>query len=127
RDPPALCHIARALNDSLGNPGATVTYVAAGNAPADPAAGLRELAQAMDAGQVQLLVILGAKPVFTVAAALKFAKRLPKAGLSIAHTTHPDETSVLCHWNVPEAHPLESWGDARAFDGTVTVMQTLLA
>ena len=125
--PASVRRLARALNESLGNAGATVTYVAAGNAPADPAAGLRELAQAMDAGQVQLLVILGANPVFTAPADLKFAERLAKVGLSIAHTTHPDETSVLCHWNVPEAHPLESWGDARAFDGTVTVMQPLIA
>src|SRR4029077_21026054 len=27
----------------------------------------------------------------------------------------------------PEAHPLESWADARAFDGTVTIMQPLIA
>src|SRR5262249_16073270 len=38
-----------------------------------------------------------------------------------------DETSQLCHWHVPEAHCLESWGDTRAFDGTVTIMQPLIA
>ena len=38
-----------------------------------------------------------------------------------------DETATLCHWNLPDAHALESWGDARAYDGTVTVMQPLIA
>src|SRR4029079_17516965 len=74
--PASVRQLARALNESLGNAGATVTYVAAGNAPADPAAGLRELAQARDAGPGQLLVILGANPRFTAPAHLKFAERL---------------------------------------------------
>jgi len=126
--PAAVHQLARALNQTLGNVGSTVTYAAA--APpenAEPVASLRELTQAMDAGQVQVLVILGSNPVFTAPADLKFAEKLSKVGLSIAHTTHPDETSSLCHWAVPEAHPLESWGDARAFDGTVTIMQPLIA
>src|SRR5262249_54845259 len=40
---------------------------------------------------------------------------------------HTDETSIRCHWNLPEAHAFESWSDARAYDGTVTVMQPLIA
>ncbi len=40
---------------------------------------------------------------------------------------YEDETSRLCHWHIPAAHPLESWGDARAYDGTVTVIQPLIA
>src|SRR5204863_6074536 len=73
------------------------------------------------------LVILGSNPVFTAPADLKFQERLGKVALSVAHTLYPDETSRLCHWNLPEAHALESWADARAFDGTVTVMQPLIA
>src|SRR5439155_20780750 len=93
----------------------------------DQTASLRDLVAAMDAGQVDLLVILGSNPVFTAPADLKFEERLGKVGLSVAHTLFPDETSQRCHWNLPEAHALESWGDARAYDGTVTVMQPLIA
>jgi molybdopterin-containing oxidoreductase family iron-sulfur binding subunit len=38
-----------------------------------------------------------------------------------------DETAERCHWHVPQAHMLEAWGDARAFDGTVTIQQPLIA
>ena len=126
--PAAVHQLAHALNQSLGNIGTTVTYAPeiAVNA-GDQIASLRDLTQAIDAGQVALLVILGANPVFTAPADLKFQEKLAKVPLSVAHTMFADETATLCHWNVPLAHPLESWGDARAFDGTVTVMQPLIA
>ncbi|HET7697278.1 MAG TPA: TAT-variant-translocated molybdopterin oxidoreductase [Vicinamibacterales bacterium] len=126
--PPAVHELARALNQSLGNVGSTVTYAppVAVNA-GDQIASIRDLAQAMDAGQVALLVIIGVNPVFTAPADLKFQEKLGKVQLSIAHTMFVDETATLCHWNLPMAHPLESWGDARAYDGTVTIMQPLIA
>ena len=37
-----------------------------------------------------------------------------------------DETSRLCRWHLPQAHYLESWGDVRAWDGTVSVQQPLI-
>ena len=36
---------------------------------------------------------------------------------------HVDETATLADWHLPLLHPLESWGDARALDGTVTLIQ----
>ena len=117
------------MNQSLGNVGTTVTYAPAIEAsPTDQAASLRDLVRAMDAGQVELLVILGGvNPVFTAPADLKFAEKLAKVDLAVYHGLYADETAYLCHWNIPEAHALESWGDARAYDGTVTVMQPLIA
>ena len=40
---------------------------------------------------------------------------------------HANETSALSHWHIPEAHFLEAWSDARAFDGTVSIVQPLIA
>ena len=40
---------------------------------------------------------------------------------------YQDETAELCQWHVNEAHYLESWGDARAYDGTVSIVQPLIA
>ena len=124
---PAAVHaIARAMNDALGNVGTTVTY-SAGIEAASPAGTIAELAQAMEASQVEVLVIAGGNPVFTAPADLRFAERLGKVALAIYHGLYFDETANLCHWHVPEAHALESWGDARAYDGTVTLMQPLIA
>jgi len=126
---PAAVHaLARQLNESLGNVGATVAYGSAIELnPADHVASIRDLAQAMDAGQVDVLVILGGNPVFTAPADLQFAEKLKKVSTTASLSMFPDETAFVTEWNVPEAHALESWGDARAFDGTVTVMQPLIA
>ena len=42
-------------------------------------------------------------------------------------SSHFDETAEYCKWHVPESHFLESWGDARAFDGTTSIVQPLIA
>ena len=126
---PAAVHtIARAMNQALGNVGTTVTYMPPVEvAYAEQAAPLRDLAQAMDAGQVDVLVILGGNPVFTAPADLRFQERLAKVPFSVHHSLYFDETSAFCLWNLPEAHAFESWGDVRSFDGTVTIMQPLIA
>jgi molybdopterin-containing oxidoreductase family iron-sulfur binding subunit len=81
----------------------------------------------MEAGQGDFLVILGANPAFTAPADLRFAERMSKVALIAYHGLFVDETAHLSHWNLPAAHHLESWGDARAFDGTVTLAQPLIA
>ncbi len=127
---PASVHaLAHAMNQSLGNVGTTVTYGAGLEAaPTGNAASLSDLVRAMDAGQVELLVMLGGvNPVYTAPADLKFSEKLAKVAQSVYHGLYVDETAFLCHWNLPDSHPLETWGDARAYDGTVTVMQPLIA
>jgi MoCo/4Fe-4S cofactor protein with predicted Tat translocation signal len=126
---PASLHVvAHAMNQALGNVGATVTFgPSLDPQPAERHASLRELATAMDAGQVQLLLILGNNPVFTAPADLKFADKLAKVGLVVYHGLYTDETANLSHWTVPDTHPLETWGDPRAYDGTVTIVQPLIA
>jgi molybdopterin-containing oxidoreductase family iron-sulfur binding subunit len=119
---------ARALNDSLGATGTTVTYAPSVEAmPTGAASSIAELTKAIDAGRVEVLVIMGGNPVFTAPVDLRFADRLAKVNLIIYQSTHLDETSFYAHWNVPELHPLECWGDARSFDGTVTLIQPLIA
>jgi hypothetical protein len=49
------------------------------------------------------------EPVFTAPADLKFAERSPRSACR-SRTRSPDETSVLCHWNVPEAHAARELG-----------------
>jgi molybdopterin-containing oxidoreductase family iron-sulfur binding subunit len=95
--------------------------------PIDQASSLADLVRAMDGGQVEMLLILGGNPVYTAPADLKFGDRLAKVALTVYHGLYGDETANQCHWNLPAAHALESWGDARAYDGTVTLIQPLIA
>ena len=116
------------MNHALGNIGKTVVYTDPIEAESNnQTQSLRELAGDMDAGRVTMLVIVSANPVYTAPADLKFAERLQKVGLRIHLSLYEDETSALCQWHIPEAHYLESWSDARAYDGTVTILQPLIA
>ncbi len=126
---PAAVHaIARAINDALGNTGTSVIYTAPICAsPADGTASLKALVDDMNAGKVDALFILGGNPVFTAPADLKFGEALGKVENRIHLGLYLDETAEQCHWHVPEAHYLESWGDVRSFDGTVSLIQPLIA
>ncbi|MDQ3070890.1 MAG: TAT-variant-translocated molybdopterin oxidoreductase [Acidobacteriota bacterium] len=128
KQPPAVHALARAMNQALGNTGATVTYAApAVGTNLDGAASLRELTADMAAGRVEVLLMLGGNPVFTAPADLDFTANLRKVGLRAHLCDAANETSAECHWHVNEAHFLESWGDIRSFDGSVTVIQPLIA
>ena len=81
----------------------------------------------MNAGKVDVLLILGGNPVFTAPADLNFAEALDKVANRVHLGLYYDETAEQCHWHIPEAHYLESWGDVRAFDGTVSLIQPLIA
>jgi MoCo/4Fe-4S cofactor protein with predicted Tat translocation signal len=127
---PAVHAIAHAINQALGNVGETVTYTARPDGlGAGAIASIRELASALQAGTVNTLVCLGTNPVYNAPADLKFGELLRTK--KPAHTIHvglyEDETAQLCDWHFPLAHELESWGDARAHDGTVSLQQPLVA
>src|SRR5437899_2614635 len=125
---PAVHALAHAMNQALGNVGKTVVHTAPVEArPEDQLASLRALVQDMEAGRVELLLVLGGNPVFTAPADVPFAAALAQVPLSVHLGLYHDETAALCHWHVPEAHPLEAWSDVRAFDGTVTIVQPLIA
>jgi len=120
----ALVH---AINGALGAPGSTLTYIDPVEAePVNQAESLSELVRDMEAGKVDTLVILGSNPVFSAPADLRFASALGRVPLSVHLGTHVDETAALCSWHVPEAHEFERWSDARAYDGTVTILQPQL-
>ena len=88
---------------------------------------LAALAQDIAAGSVDTLVITASNPVYGAPADLKFAKLLERVPNSIYHTLYEDETAAAVKTIVPAAHPLESWSDLRATDGTVSIVQPLIA
>jgi len=126
--PPSAHALAHALNGALGNAGQTVTYTATPEAvPSEQLADLRALVTDMDAGRIQLLLLIGeANPVLTAPADLKFADALAKVPMRAHAGLFLDETATLCHWHVPGTHYLEAWSDARTIDGTASIVQPLI-
>ena len=116
------------MNQALGNAGKTVVYTQPVEAePVNQLESLRDLVADMNAGRVDLLLIVGGNPVYTAPADLEFADALAKPQLRVHLSLYSDETSALCHWQIPEAHFLEAWSDARGYDGTVSIVQPLIA
>ncbi|HVF24033.1 MAG TPA: 4Fe-4S dicluster domain-containing protein, partial [Pyrinomonadaceae bacterium] len=126
--PPIVHALAHAMNNALGNVGKTVFYTDPLEINSvDQRQSLQELVGDLDAGRVDLLVIMGGNPVYNAPADLRFTfERMDKAKLRVHLSEYRDETSEFCHWHVPAAHYLESWGDARSYDGTVTIVQPLI-
>jgi MoCo/4Fe-4S cofactor protein with predicted Tat translocation signal len=126
---PAAVHaLAHAMNSVLGNAGKTVVYTQPVEAePVHQPDSLRTLAADMKAGTVDLLVIIGGNPVYTAPADVAFADAMDKVQLRVHVSLYEDETSERCHWQIPETHFLEAWSDARAYDGTVSIVQPLIA
>ncbi len=128
RQPPAVHLLAHAMNHRLGNVGATVFHTdPVLTDPVDTSASLAELVEDMHRGLVESLVILGGNPVYTAPVDLGFREALERVPLRFHLSLYQDETSRQCHWHLPEAHYLEAWGDARAFDGTEAIAQPLIA
>jgi molybdopterin-containing oxidoreductase family iron-sulfur binding subunit len=126
--PPSVHALVHAINQALGNIGATITYVPPPEiVPSEQHAALGELVSDMNAGRVQMLLIIGeSNPVQTAPADLNFADAISKVQTRFHSSLFLDETATLCHWHVPAAHFLEAWSDARTIDGTVSIVQPLI-
>ncbi len=125
--PPAVHALAHLINDFLGNAGHTVTFAETAEAnPVNQTESLRDLVEALQQNEVDALVILGGNPVFTAPADFNFEEHLARAKFSAILTPDANETATRCDWQIPQNHFLESWSDARAFDGTVSIIQPLI-
>src|ERR1022692_3205400 len=127
--PPIVHALAHAMNDALGNVGSTVLYTEPVDAnPVNRTESLHALVEDVRGGKVDVLVILGGNPAYDAPAELEFASALKSNAvpLKVFLGSHRNETAELCQWHVPEAQYLQSWSDARAYDGTVSIVQPLI-
>ncbi|HWE01288.1 MAG TPA: TAT-variant-translocated molybdopterin oxidoreductase [Tepidisphaeraceae bacterium] len=133
--PLAVQQLAYAMNQKLGSVGKAVRYID----PVDVqgAHSIESLTADMAAGLVDTLLILGGNPCYDSPADVRFTEQLGRLSTAVDSTGHPanftahlasheDETSFYCQWHIPELHYLEAWGDARAFDGTASIIQPLI-
>ena len=126
--PPVVHAIAMAINQQLGNVGATINITDPVEvAPTNQLESLRKLVTDMNSGAVKALMILDGNPVFDAPADFKFVEAFKKVPFRVHLAHYYNETSMLAHWHIPQTHYLEAWSDVRAYDGTVSIIQPLIA
>jgi Fe-S-cluster-containing dehydrogenase component len=122
--PPKVQELVARINQQLGNIGSTIMPTPVGLT--NQTNSLGQLAAEMKSGTVELLVILGGNPVYDAPVDFDFRSALANVRLAVHHTLHANETSRRCHWVMPATHFLESWSDAVAFDGSISIVQALI-
>jgi molybdopterin-containing oxidoreductase family iron-sulfur binding subunit len=124
---PTVANHALVINEVLGNSGKTVSYPARLSAlSSNQTAELKSLVADLNAGKVDWLVILNANPVYNAPSDLNFAAAFEKAKMTAHLGSHLDETGQNAQWHIPEAHFLESWSDAQAYDGNASIVQPMI-
>ncbi len=120
----ALAHL---INLALDNAGRTVAYSADAPRGLAHGAAAADVADGLDKGRIDTLLVLGGNPAFDAPADLGLDALLAKAPHSVRLGHYEDETSAACGWHLPRAHFLESWNDVRDADGRYTVAQPLIS
>ncbi len=124
RQPPEVHAAVHLVNHLLGAP--VTLREPVGDIDTGPSA-LEELVRGMEGGDVDTLVVTAFNPVYSAPADVPFRRALARVSTSVYWGLHGDATAQACTLFVPAAHPLESWGDGRAQDGSVALMQPLIA
>jgi len=115
---------AQRLNVLLGNEGKTVRFVETNST--NSLGAINGMASSMKSGTATTVVILGGNPAYNAPADLGLPGLLENAENVVHLSLYRDETSLRSGWHLPRAHWLESWGDGRSWDGTLTIRQPLM-
>ncbi|MCO6043038.1 TAT-variant-translocated molybdopterin oxidoreductase [Aeoliella sp. ICT_H6.2] len=125
RQPAEVHALAYELNSMLGNLGKTVVFTDEPEEEVEKGT-ISDLSAALDAGEVETLVIIGGNPVYDAPADLGLGKKIDGLVETIRLGYYEDETSELCQWHVPMCHPFETWGDSVSYEGMPSVSQPLI-
>jgi molybdopterin-containing oxidoreductase family iron-sulfur binding subunit len=125
--PPTVHALVHLMNNRLGFAGHTLGYAQSAESHwINHRESLAQLVAEMDAGAVDCLLILGGNPVFDAPVDVSLGRRLERVAFSVHLGSQQNETSAACAWHIPESHFLESWSDARSFDGAISIIQPLI-
>ncbi len=116
-----------AINHLLGNEGKTVDLEHYSMQRQGDESKVSALMATMNSGGMDALIVYGANPVYELPFGVAFGEAISKVGLTISTTGDLDETSALCRAIAPSNHFLESWGDAEAIRGHVSMIQPTIA
>jgi len=114
------------LNKVLGAVGKHVNYAA--GKPVEHTSdhrGIVDLVKDLNDGKVDLLLIHGTNPAYSLPDGLGFAQALAKT-TSVAFADSQDETTALANYTVATSHDLESWGEVNTYTGMDMLMQPVM-
>jgi Fe-S-cluster-containing dehydrogenase component/anaerobic selenocysteine-containing dehydrogenase len=114
-----------ALNVVAGNVGNTFNPLGYAG-PIHGNADVQRLISEMNAGNIGLLLIDDVNPAFSLPGAA-FAEAMSKVGLSVALSSHPDETTATAKLVLPVADLFEDWGDEQPSVGLNLLRQPAMS
>lgn len=120
---PAIQLIVNAINNTLGNYGATIDIDNANRTHQGNDADVMALASDMKAGKIGALLMYNVNPVYSLPASLGFEEGMKKTALTVSFNDREDETGSLATFLLPDHHYLESWGDAMPRNGVYSLIQ----
>jgi molybdopterin-containing oxidoreductase family iron-sulfur binding subunit len=115
-----LCNF---INHVLDNYGTTVDLAESSHQREGNDQELQALLQEIHDGKVAALFIHQSNPVHDLPAGEALAKDLQRVPLVVNLAPRLDETAQVSQWVCPDSHYLESWNDAEAINGLVSVVQ----
>ena len=126
--PHAVHKIVESINNAIGAVGSTVEYIDSPLAyKGDPFKSLRELTVDIKNEEVETLIVIGCNPVYDAPVDLDFVEAFKTVPNRVHHGLYHDETAYYSQFHVPATHPFEGWSDGVAYDGTVSIVQPLIA
>ncbi len=93
---------------------------------------MSDLAYKLNRGDVDTLVCIGVNPVYdgpvdSMGGGASFADSFANAKTTITLDVGLSETSAASTWSLNGTHSFEEWGDVRASDGTLSIVQPMIA
>ncbi len=126
RQDPAVHALITTINHALGNTGKTLKFVSGNDIQVSDRKSFASLVKDMDGGKISTLFIIGGDPVSNAPADVDLTTALSKVKNAIHLGHQKNQTAKVCGWHINRTHYLESWGDCRAADGTVSVVQPMI-
>lgn len=115
------------LNAVAGNVGRTVHLdTPESGASSRPYGELEEAIGSMAGGSVDVVMVHGTNPAFSLPPASGFVDAFSQVPFKVSFASEPDETAALADLILPDRHFLEAWGDANSRPGLYAIQQPVM-
>lgn len=111
------------INNVLGNYGKTLSFKNASLQRQGNEKDLDALISRMEGGLLDAVIVWNANPAYDYRNAAGFASAMDKVETKVALSYYLNETTSRCDYFAPTHHYLESWGDAEAKRGMLSLIQ----